>query len=273
MRLRILVDNTTFIDQYYLGEPGLSFYLEADGKHYLLDTGYSDIILKNAAAMHINLKQIDTIVLSHGHNDHTRGLCYLKGLYQEKLAPVSLLAHPQAFRRRRDEELDIGLPVPETELVRHFQIRKETEPIWLSPRLVYLGEIERNHAFEQNARIGEIEIMPGGWQPDLVQDDTALVYKAKQGLIILTGCSHAGICNIVSQAIRVCKTEKIAAIVGGFHLLKAEEARLKATIACLQAYAPQAIYACHCTDFAAKLELAKQLPVYEAGVGMSLAWD
>ena len=77
MKLKVLTDNYTYIDQYYLGEPGLSIYIEADGRRFLLDTGYSDVFLRNAVKMQINLKALDGIIFSHGHNDHTAGLPYL----------------------------------------------------------------------------------------------------------------------------------------------------------------------------------------------------
>ena len=94
MKLTVLTDNHTFIDQYYLGEPALCFLIETDGRKLLLDTGYSNVCLRNSQAMGIDLAQVDTIVLSHGHNDHTGGLVPLRdaGL----LAGKTVLAHPSA---------------------------------------------------------------------------------------------------------------------------------------------------------------------------------
>ena len=76
MKLTILTDNTTRIDEYYLGEPGVSYYIEDGERKILFDTGYSDVYLQNAKKLGIDLKQVDTVVLSHGHNDHTRGLLF-----------------------------------------------------------------------------------------------------------------------------------------------------------------------------------------------------
>ena len=77
MKLRVLEDNNTFIDEYYLGEPAVSYYIENENEKILFDTGYSDAFIQNAKKMSIDLNQVQKIVLSHGHNDHTGGLPYL----------------------------------------------------------------------------------------------------------------------------------------------------------------------------------------------------
>lgn len=76
MKLKVLVDNNTFIDMYYLGEPGVSYYIEDGEDKILFDTGYSDAFIKNAENMNINLNKINKLVISHGHDDHTKGLKY-----------------------------------------------------------------------------------------------------------------------------------------------------------------------------------------------------
>ena len=82
MKLTVLVDNNTFIDEYYFGEPGVSYYIEDGGAKILFDCGYSDVFMANAEKMGIDLGKVDTIVFSHGHNDHTRGFrrCQDRGL-------------------------------------------------------------------------------------------------------------------------------------------------------------------------------------------------
>ncbi len=74
LKLKVLVDNNTYINQYYCGEPAVSYYIEDEGTRLLLDVGYSDIFIKNSKALGIDLRSIDTIVIPHGHDDHTRGL-------------------------------------------------------------------------------------------------------------------------------------------------------------------------------------------------------
>ena len=95
MKLTVLVDNNTYIDQYYAGEPAVSYYIETDDIKILFDTGYSDIFIKNACSMGIDLDSLTHIVLSHGHNDHSRGLKYLRHHYD--LPDIRLIAHPLCF--------------------------------------------------------------------------------------------------------------------------------------------------------------------------------
>ena len=95
MKLTVLVDNNTFIDQYYLGEPAVSYYIEDEEISLLFDTGYSDIVVSNAKLLNIDLEKLTHIALSHGHNDHTRGFMYLKDKYD--LSQVKVIAHPDCF--------------------------------------------------------------------------------------------------------------------------------------------------------------------------------
>ena len=92
MKLRVLVDNNTYIDRYYLGEPAVSYYIECDGIRLLFDAGYSDVFLKNAEALGIDLGLVTHMVFSHGHNDHTRGLKFMKERLELCLA---LVPHPR----------------------------------------------------------------------------------------------------------------------------------------------------------------------------------
>ncbi|KUG29998.1 7,8 dihydropteroate synthase (methanopterin) [hydrocarbon metagenome] len=151
----------------------------------------------------------------------------------------------------------------------------------LTERLVFLGEIPRHFDFESAPppgdrlrRAGHDLPAPGQAPdpdlPDTLADDTALAYASPDGLVILTGCAHAGVCNIVRHARRVCGETRIRDIVGGLHLLDASPARLEATGRCLAEAAPAAVHPCHCTDLAAKIVLSRFVPVSETGSGLVL---
>ena len=97
MKLTVLIDNNTYIDEYYIGEPALSYYIEDENERLLFDTGYSDAFIRNAQAMNIDLSAISTLVLSHGHNDHTGGIKYLMNQYPD--CKCKIVAHPDVFKK------------------------------------------------------------------------------------------------------------------------------------------------------------------------------
>ena len=260
MKLKVLVDNNTYIDDYYLGEPALSFYLEEEDKKILFDTGYSDVFLRNAEKMGIDLSVIDYLVLSHGHNDHTGGLRYLKDM---DLSKVRLLAHEDVFIGRKHDGLEVGSPVKREELKVSEYISGK-DPFRISERLCFLGEIKRVTDFE-NKPVGTRY----DGRPDLLYDDSALAYKGKEGLFIITACSHSGICNIIETAKRVCGDDRIRGIIGGFHLLKNDE-QLRKTVSFLKKENIRDLYPCHCVDLYAKHCLYEAGEIKEVGVGLEL---
>ena len=265
MKLTVLVDNNTYIDQYYLGEPALSFYIEDGAEKILFDTGYSDAFIKNAEQMGIDLGALTYIVLSHGHNDHTRGLPFLWDKYE--LKNVKLIAHPGVFSPKQYMGMDVGAPFTKEDcLANGLQLIDGSVPVKLTERLTFLGEIPRVTDFESREPIGTIgEAGPA----DFVLDDSALSYEGRDGVFIVTGCSHSGICNIVLQAIKLSGKKSVTGIIGGFHLLE-KNRQLKETIYFLKHNTKGTLYPCHCVYLAAKCEMMKTLPVAEVGVGLQL---
>lgn len=279
MKITVLVDNNTYIDHYFFGEPGLSYFIEDEGVNILFDAGYSDAFIKNANKMNIDLNNINSVVISHGHMDHTWGLFYLIKLYTEAALETidfnkpNIIAHPLSFiDRSLPNCIEIGSIITEDKLNKHFNMMLSKEPIWITEKLVFLGEIERNNDFENKMPIGQTR-ENGNFEPDYIMDDSALVYKSKKGLVIITGCSHSGICNIIEYAKKVCKCHRIADIIGGFHLLNPPEDVLKETIKHIKLNNIEKIHPCHCTDLQSKIELSKVTNVNEVGVGLSLLYE
>lgn len=162
LKLTVLVDNNTIIDRYFLGEPGVSYFIQHGDYNILFDTGYSDVFMKNAAKMNIDINNINSVVISHGHNDHTWGLPYLIKHYNEnamegiKSNKPRIIAHPMAFLNKWDSESkDIGTMVAEEKLSRHFNMILSKEPIQLTDKIIFLGEIERKNDFESKLPIGK----------------------------------------------------------------------------------------------------------------------
>lgn len=264
MRLTILTENHTYIDRYFLGEPAFSCWVEAEGKRFLFDTGYSDVFLKNARALGLPLERLDALVLSHGHNDHTGGLPHLARALKGRKLP--LIAHPEVFAPRTDGGLAVGCPMTRAEAERTFSLRLSKEPVWLTERLVFLGQIP--DAREARRSVGTL----ADGTPDRCMDDSALAYAGREGVYLLTGCSHSGICNLVDYARKVTGQDRVLGNLGGLHLLE-QDARAEAAEAYLQSLHIPELWPCHCTGFAVRAAMAQTMPVYEAGVSLSLDWE
>jgi 7,8-dihydropterin-6-yl-methyl-4-(beta-D-ribofuranosyl)aminobenzene 5'-phosphate synthase len=286
MKLTVLVDNNTIIDRYFLAEPGLSFLLEdvnptADIKSgenlsVLFDTGYSDIFIKNALKMGRDLGQLKHIVLSHSHLDHSWGIEPLIRYFTEleienrPFNRPSLVAHPDCLTGVSAEGFrEFGSLISKERLAKHFELRLEREPANLSRNLIFLGEIPRTNDFEGTRTFGKKD---GATTADTVIEDSALVYQAKDGLVIMTGCSHAGICNIIEYAMKVCGDSRILDVIGGFHLLNPQKRQLEGTVSYFKNLNPTQVHACHCTDLASKIALSKVVDIKEVGVGLTLEY-
>ncbi|WP_392562914.1 MBL fold metallo-hydrolase [Orbus sturtevantii] len=271
MKLVVLVDNNTLIDRYYYGEPAVCYYIEDGNNRLLLDVGYSDIFIKNAELLSIDLTQVDTIVLSHGHNDHTRGLKYL--VNKIDLKQIKVVAHPDAFKPKIFAQQPVGAPFNAQQLTKMCSLQLSKTPINITSNITFLGEIPSLNEFEQRQQLGTIvDEQQSLTKPDYVMDDSALVYRGKEGLFIITGCSHSGICNIVEYAKQVCNEQKVAGIIGGFHLLEVSE-QLHRTIEYFVENNIKLLYPCHCVSFSAKAELNSAIPIEEVGVSLTIEID
>ena len=278
MKLTVLMDNNTLIDRYFLAEPGVSYLVEVDDKKILFDVGYSDAFITNARKLAIDLLDVDFVVLSHAHFDHTWGLIPLIRLYTEALLEglpnkkPTLVTHPLTLSSRTYGDLtEAGSLLQEDKLCGYFHLELSREPVYLTERLVFLGEIERTNDFEAKSPMGKI--LEGGIEKDdFLFDDSALAYKSPDGLVIITGCSHAGICNIVEYAKKVCGDDRVVDVIGGFHLLDPPEEQLQGTITYMKSLHPGSVHACHCTDLNSKIALSKVVNLEEVGVGLTLEY-
>ena len=279
MRATVLVDNCALFDRPYLAEHGFAVYIEAEGTKVLFDTGYSDAVARNAAGLKIDLLDLDYIVLSHGHNDHTWGLHHLLRLFSDAIMEGTahrlprLVAHPHCFYPRPKPPFpDIGAVLTADEVGRFMPLELTSRPVQLTPNLFFLGEIERSLPFEAFDPGPRRIVMPDGCvQADSLVDDTALAFRGTDGLAVITGCAHSGICNTVEHARRVCGEDRIADIVGGLHLREAGP-RLDGTCDYLRGLGLDALHACHCTSLLAKVALAGAAPLRETGVGLRLEY-
>jgi len=242
----------------------------ADGRvHRLLfDTGVSpDGMVANMRRLGLAPDSVSAVVCSHGHWDHTTGL---DGLARALGGPAKLpvVLHPQFWSRRR-----ITLPgrdpweLPTTSRAGleglGFEIVERPEPSFLFDGSVLItGEVARTTDFERGFPIHQA-LRKGRWEPDpLILDDQALiVHVAGRGLLVITGCGHAGVVNIVRYARALTGVERVHAVVGGFHLTGALfEPVIAPTVEALGVLAPDLVLPAHCTGWRAMHELANRLP-------------
>lgn len=276
MKITVLIDNRTITDLYFQGEPALSLHIEHNNKKILFDTGYSDLFIKNAEKLKIDLKGLDYVVLSHGHDDHSWGIPLLikhmtEGSEENATKPV-FVAHPDSLAPKRIDNHQVGATVSAAAMEAAFDMRLTEEPFWLDESAVFLGRIPRENPFEGQEPMGET-FTQGAWREDHLMDDSALAFKLQEGLIIVTGCSHAGICNIVDHAIKVTGEQRILDIIGGFHLEKVGENQMQGTMKRLSEVNPAQVHPCHCTGFNAQLAMVEaKMNVKEVGVGLKISY-
>lgn len=278
MKITILADNTALFDRMFIAEHGFAAFIEAEGRRILFDTGYSGAFLVNAEKMQIDLLDLDYIVLSHGHFDHTGGLWHLLHRFMEATIEGTahrlprVIAHPRCFLPRPKLPIaDNGSILTADAVRRALPLELSVGPVQLSPNLFFLGEIERKFPFEVvDPGPRRIVLPDGSIEEDRILDDTSLAFRGRDGLVVITGCAHAGICNTIEHAKKICGEERVQDIIGGLHLQK-PGAQLDGTLAYLRELKPAALHACHCTSLAAKIALAQVAPVHECGVG--LRWE
>lgn len=256
MKLYVLTENTA--SGKFLAEHGLSYYIEHD-KNILFDTGHSDVYIKNAERLGLNLSTIEDVVLSHGHWDHGNGL--------EFLADKKLVCHPDAFQERygKGKQENIGLNLSIIELSKKFEIITTLKPYKVSRNVIYLGEIPRLTAFESQTTTFCLY----NGEDDFVLDDSGLAINLNNEIIVISGCAHSGICNMIEHAKTVTGISKIRAVIGGFHL-KHNDYQTQETIKYLKTQDIKELYPSHCTGFPALNAFYNEFEINQLKTGMVL---
>jgi 7,8-dihydropterin-6-yl-methyl-4-(beta-D-ribofuranosyl)aminobenzene 5'-phosphate synthase len=236
-------------------------------RRILFDAGLTpDGTIENMRRLQVEPKDIETIVLSHGHFDHTTGLDGVVGALGRANLPV--IIHPEFWTKRR-----IAIPgrdpfeLPSTSKGAlegaGFEIIEDRQPSFLFDRsLLVTGEVDRTTEFETGFPIHQAR-RNGTWQPDpLILDDQALIaHVAGKGLVVLTGCGHAGVVNIVRYAKKLTGIEQVYGVIGGFHLNgPLFEGIISRTVESLLQLSPQYVVPAHCTGWKAQMALASALP-------------
>ncbi len=258
IKLTTLSENTA--NPVVLAEWGLSVLIEVDGSVFLLDTGQGISAAHNAEVLGIDLTSVDKIVLSHGHYDHTGGIVDIL----EKTGAVDIVAHPEMWDAKYavygEIERYIGVPFQRGVLESmgaNFQMSKE--PVWLTNNVVTSGEIPMENDYEK-IDAGMFVKGEEGFIPDQLLDDLAIGIKSEKGLIVILGCGHRGMINTIRHMQNITGEEKVYCVLGGTHLIAADEERLVRTAADLREIGVEKIGVSHCTGFNASCWLAGEFP-------------
>jgi 7,8-dihydropterin-6-yl-methyl-4-(beta-D-ribofuranosyl)aminobenzene 5'-phosphate synthase len=233
----------------------------------LFDTGVSpDGLAVNVEHLGLDLGDLQGVVLSHGHFDHAGGFDGLARLRGRSGLPLTV--HPAVWTRRRlavPGRRELEMPTLSRGALERegFAVIERREPSLLVGGILVTGEVDRVTEFEHGMPPTHQAWDGSSWQPDpAVIDDQALVINVRgRGLVIITGCGHAGVVNIVRQAMRLTGVSRLLAVIGGFHLSgPAFEPVIGPTVAALTALGPALIVPGHCTGWRAQHALADALP-------------
>jgi 7,8-dihydropterin-6-yl-methyl-4-(beta-D-ribofuranosyl)aminobenzene 5'-phosphate synthase len=251
-----------------LAEHGLCLLIKVfkDGKSHsiLFDAGLTrSAVPSNLNLLKIDMGEVETIVLSHGHFDHFGALEEILKLTPKR---IPLVLHPDAFLTTRFLEVPGGqrqsFPILNEERLTRAEVVKTREPSLLVTDLITsTGEVERVTDFEKGFPFFYLE-KEGKKEHDPILDDQGVVVNIKnKGIVIISGCAHSGIVNVVSQAQRITGINKVYAILGGFHLTgPIFEPIIGRTIDKLKRFNPSVVVPMHCTGWKAINKIAKEMP-------------
>lgn len=248
IRVTILVDNTVVSDRGLLPEHGFSALIERISDRILFDTGQGPALVRNAEILGKDLTNLSAVVLSHRHSDHTGGLAHVL----DQNPGIEVVAHPKclsrflASHRGTASSSPQGTPleprIPETAQA-HFRLTSDFEEI--RDKVWFTGWIPRN---SQLGRKG-LRLIPlfKTIGRDIIEDDASLLFATSSGYVLLLGCAHAGVRNILEHVRKQRGIDQIHAVIGGTHLGFVGESETIAVIEAFERFGVQCVATAHCT--------------------------
>ncbi|MEA3545058.1 MAG: MBL fold metallo-hydrolase [Thermodesulfobacteriota bacterium] len=259
-KITILCENSVGIPFGAVGEHGFACFIETESGHYLFDTGQGLGIIQNAVALNKDLTSIKAIMISHGHYDHAGGLPQVL----QRCGRVPVYAHPEIFVERfwGEKRLFIGIPFRRSfleSLGADFRFSKEL--VEIAPEIYLTGEIPRHTSFE----VGDsamVAVYDDGSekQPDPLNDDYSLVVRTDKGLVVILGCAHAGMVNILNYVKDKFPGEKIFSVLGGTHMGFSGDDQFNETLKVLDRFEIEKLGASHCTGLEKSAQLYARMP-------------
>jgi len=275
VKISVIVENTAGGDGT-ISEHGMCFWIDTGATQAIFDTGQGGALLHNARILGIPLEQAESVILSHGHYDHTGGL---KTVLQLSRNP-KVYAHPAAFQPKfacneYGQSRAIGMPSMNEKSVRKLagDVIFTTRPTQIADSLFVTGEIPRVTEFEDPG--GPFFLDEGCIEADQFLDDQALFFESSMGVVVLLGCAHAGVINTLLYIQQLTHGKPIHAVMGGMHLLSASRKRMDNTIEYLSRINPDLLGPAHCTGRAATAELWEAFPqkCFSCPAGTSIEFD
>ncbi len=241
-----------------IGEHGLSFLIDAGDRKILFDAGQGLAIPGNASVLGVDLKEIDTVVLSHGHFDHAGGL---KNLLSRN-TDFALVAHPEVFDNKvaglDGKYFPVGVPEHKALLEEAgIELLLDRNSQEIAPGVRTTGEIPLDTDFEEVEKMFFIT-KDDGHVPDSIIDDKSLILDSEKGTVVVLGCAHRGIINTLNHVAELTGNRKIHAILGGLHLMYADEAKIQKIFAPLTEFGVEKMVVGHCTGFQAIAALFRE---------------
>ncbi len=263
LKITVLSTNVAGSPNLTTAEWGFSALVEEDGHRFLVDTGsHPDTVLKNAEALHIDLSNVQEVVLTHHHWDHVSGLLTLRRELMKKNPKALSIVHVS-------QGIFYSRPTPQGENNPMIEIRKEYEATGgrfvvhssgtdLFPGVWFTGPVPRIYPEHNWSGSGKV-LTPNGLVEDNIPEDSSIVFDTPKGLVILTGCGHAGIVNIATFVEKHFSNQPIYGIVGGLHLYAQTDQTVDWTASKLKGFHVENLLGAHCTGMEATFRLRQEL--------------